>query len=677
MDLNRMNGVSQRAKHVYQTILQKCSSFMFPSNKLVPLKTSVQNNAIFRRQMSSSKRLVNDQFLKPTFYSTFQDASVPFKKNNVSLYSFFSTKAPSPPPLNTKPTFGGFKQLFGMASGEKKTIFSAIVLLLISSAVTMSIPFGMGKIIDIVFSSPDSLSKLKQVTLGLGFISILGGLANFGRVYLINIASQRIVARSRKEIYSTILKQEIGFFDQTKSGEIVNRLSSDVEVMSRSLTDNVSDGLRSLTQAAGGLGMMLYMSPKLTGVVVGLVPVVGILAMFYGRVVKSISKRVQDSLADTTSIAAERIGNIRTVKAFGQELHELKLYSQSVDHVYAISKQEILAKSVFFGTSGAVGNMIMLGVLFYGGSMMLNHEISIGNLTSFLIYTVYMGISIVGLSSFYAQLMKGVGSGQRIWELQARKSVVSDCGRITIPGELLRGDISFRDIAFVYPSRPDVHVFKNLDLSIKAGSSVAVVGASGSGKSTLAALLLRFYDPLSGALSIDNVSVKELDAHWLRSKIGYVSQEPVLFSGTLSENISYGTLAEMPDIICASRKANAHQFISEFPLGYDTLVGERGVALSGGQKQRIAIARAILRDPKVLILDEATSALDTESESLVQEALSHLMTGRTVIIIAHRLSSIKTADQIVVLEGGKVAEMGSYDVLAKGGALFQKLVEKQ
>ena len=282
----------------------------------------------------------------------------------------------------------GIRRLFKLAAPDKGMIWGAVGLLLISSSVSMAIPFGMGKVIDTIFSGPEAGDNLKKITLALSGVCLIGGLANFGRVLLINLSSQRIVARVRRNIYSAILRQEPAFFDAKKSGELVNRLSADVEVMSKSLTDNVSDGLRSLMQGAAGIVMMGYMSPKLTGIVVCLIPVTGILAMFYGRTVKKLSTRVQDALANSTAIASERIGNIRTVKAFGQEVAETKRYNASIDVVYQIAKKEALAKASFFGSAGMTGNLIMLGVLYYGGHMMLNNEISIGQLTSFLMYTV-------------------------------------------------------------------------------------------------------------------------------------------------------------------------------------------------------------------------------------------------------------------------------------------------
>ena len=290
-----------------------------------------------------------------------------------------------------------------------------------------------------------------------------------------------------------------------------------------------------------------------------------------------------------------------------------------------------------------------------------------------------MGMSVVGLSGFYTQLMKGIGAAERVWEIEDRRPAILHCGSRTVPDGSFRGELSFSGIDFCYPSRPDSSVFSGMNLTVSAGTSLAVVGSSGSGKSTLASLLLRLYEPQKGRVLIDGwVPITELDLMWLRSHIGFVSQEPVLFSGTIAENICYGGETEMENIKRAAQKANAEEFILDFPDGYDTLVGERGLSLSGGQRQRLAIARAILRDPRILILDEATSALDSESEYLVQDALDKLMVDRTVIVIAHRLSSIQTADQVAVLDGGKVAEMGSYEELvSREDGLFKKLVDRQ
>ncbi|KAK2567519.1 ATP-binding cassette sub-family B member 10 [Acropora cervicornis] len=545
-------------------------------------------------------------------------------------------------------------RILSLAKPEYKSLAGAIGLLFVSSAITMSVPFCMGKIIDIIYTSSQDptqmVNTLSYVSKILCGVFLLGGAANFGRVYLIQISGQKIITRLREKLFSSILKQETAFFDRTRTGELINRLSADTILVGKAVTDNVSDGLRAVAQSLAGISMMFYVSPKLASIVLGIVPPIAIAIVVYGRYLRNITKQTQDSLAKSTEVAEERISNIRTVKAFGQELKEINVYDDSILDVFNLAKKEAFARAVFFGFTGLSGNVIILSVLYSGGVMMSDAQISVGDLTSFLLYAGFVGISFGG------------GLRPDIHDLQ-------------------RG-IQFKDVHFAYPSRPDVSIFNGLDLEVHSGSITAVVGPSGSGKSTLGSLLLRLYDPDYGQVIVGGHDVCTLSADWLRGVIGTVQQEPILFSSSIAKNIAYGASAgqqvSSDDIMDAAVQANAYSFIKSFPKGFDTVVGERGQMLSGGQRQRIAIARAILKNPSVLLLDEATSALDAESEHLVQEALERLMKGRTVITIAHRLSTIKNANNIVVLSDGQITEAGSYNQLMESpDGLFKKLVEKQ
>jgi len=526
-----------------------------------------------------------------------------------------------------------------------------------------------------------NLNNICAVLLG---VFVIGGIANFGRVYILQTSSQRIVKRLRELLFSRILRQEVAFFDKTKTGELVNRLSMDTSVVAQSLSQNISDGLRSTFQACAGLGMMTYVSTKLTLISMCMVPPVVGGAIIYGRYLRRITKGVQDSLAESTQIAEERISNIRTVRAFSQENKEREAYRQGVEHVLQLSYKEAWARAIFYGFTGFSGNVIIISTFYFGGNMMIDSSISMGDLSAFMLYAAYVGLSMGGLTGFYTELNRGIAASQRIWELIDRQPKIEldhNYDGSSTPS-VLDGDIRFNDVAFNYPARPDTVIFSGLDLHIPAGSVTAVVGPSGSGKSTIGSLLLRFYDPIRGQVTLDGCNIQNLDPHWLRTNISTVSQEPVLFSTTISENIAYGSedpsSVTTEEIFEAARKANALNFVNNFPDGFDTLVGERGLMLSGGQRQRIAIARAVLKDPKVLILDEATSALDAESEHLVQEALEGLMKGRTVLTIAHRLSTIKSADQIAVIDQGMVVENGTYSQLMTiEDGLFKRLVERQ
>nr|AIN44099.1 ATP-binding cassette sub-family B member 10 [Laodelphax striatellus] len=576
------------------------------------------------------------------------------------------------------------KRLLSLAKREKWNLTSGIFLLLISSAITMSVPFALGKVIDLIYTT--DVVKMKENLLKLSIllfgVFLVGALCNFGRVYLMNVSGHRITRDLREKVFRSIMKQDIAFFDSNKTGELINRLSADTALVSQCVTMNISDGLRSTVMACAGVSMMFYMSTELALVGLGIVPPVAALAIVYGRFVRNITKSVQEALAESTQVAEERISNIRTVKAFSQEKKEIQAYSEKMDKVLNLSIRESLARGGFFGMTGFSGNVIILTVLYYGVSMVAKQEFTVGNLSAFLWYAAYVGVSLGGLSSFYAEMNKGLGASTRLWELIDQVPGIQDSGGI-IPSEPLRGDIKFKNITFSYPNRPESRILNDFNLNVDSGSIIAVVGHSGSGKSTLFSLLIRLYDPSSGVVLVDGMPLQSFNLSWLRSHIGVVSQEPVLFSGTIRENIAYGaddpSSLSMEDIELAAAEANAYDFITkDFPEGFETRVGERGIMLSGGQKQRVAIARALVKNPRILLLDEATSALDAESEHLVQEALERIMKGRTVLTIAHRLFTIKNADQIAVLKDGSVAQVGTYDELMRDeSGAFKKLVQHQ
>ncbi|KAK5611855.1 ATP-binding cassette sub- B member 10, mitochondrial [Crenichthys baileyi] len=586
----------------------------------------------------------------------------------------------------TTPGLDDVKRILGLAHPERWRLAAAVGFLTVSSAVTMSAPFFLGRVIDTIYSSgadtetmTASLTSLCVMLMG---VFLCGGAANAARVYLMQASGQQIVRNLRASLFSAVLRQEVAFFDRNRTGELINRLSADTTVVGHSITDNLSDGLRAVAQASAGVSMMFYVSPSLASFVLLIVPPMAGLAIIYGRYLRSISKRTQDALAQATQLAEERISNLRTVRAFGKELSEVDTYTQKTDYVLSLAKKEAMIRAGFFGVTGLSGNLMILSVLYKGGLLMASQHMTVGELSSFLMYTFWVGISIAGLSSFYSELMKGFGAGARLWELLDRKPEFPlNEGQILSPDQL-KGQLDFCNVSFAYPTRREAPIFQNLNLLIPAGTIMAVVGPSGSGKSSLVSLLLRLYDPDSGVITIDGHDIRDLNPYWLRNHIGTVSQEPVLFSCSIRDNIAYGAAdpnaVTTESIHSAARVANAYDFIQAFPKGFDTVVGEKGVLLSGGQKQRIAIARALLKNPKILLLDEATSALDAENEFLVQEALERLMEGRTVMIIAHRLSTIKNADSVAVLDQQRVAECGQpTELLGNRQGLFRKLMEKQ
>ncbi|XP_060923890.1 ATP-binding cassette sub-family B member 10, mitochondrial [Limanda limanda] len=578
------------------------------------------------------------------------------------------------------------KRIVGLAHPERWRLAAAFGFLTVSSAVTMSAPFLLGKVIDTIYTTGTDTeamtASLTSLCIMLTGAFLCGGAANAARVYLMQLSGQRIVSNLRTSVFSSILRQEVAFFDRNRTGELINRLSADTAVVGRSITDNLSDGLRAVAQAAAGVSMMFYVSPSLASFVLMIVPPLAGLAVVYGRYLRTISKRTQDALAQATELAEERISNLRTVRAFGKELSEVSTYAEKTDQVLSLARKEALLRAGFFGVTGLSGNFMILSVLYKGGLLMASQHMTVGELSAFLMYTFWVGISIAGLSSFYSELMKGFGAGTRLWELLDRKPEFPLNEGLVLPADQLKGELQFCDVSFAYPTRKEALIFQNLSLLVPAGTIMAVVGSSGSGKSTLVSLLLRLYNSDGGIITIDGHDIRDLNPYWLRRHIGTVSQEPVLFSCSIRDNIAYG--ADFPkavateDIYRAARDANAYDFVQAFPDGFDTIVGEKGVLLSGGQKQRIAIARALLKNPKILLLDEATSALDAENEFLVQEALERLMEGRTVMIIAHRLSTIKNANAVAVLDQRRVAECGQHtELLGNREGLFRKLMEKQ
>ncbi|CAK9815050.1 ATP-binding cassette sub-family B member 10, mitochondrial [Anthophora plagiata] len=572
------------------------------------------------------------------------------------------------------------RNLFVLAVPEKWRLFGAIAFLMISSAVTMAVPFCVGKLIDIIYTKDKKKMKenLNQLCIILLGVFIIGGLCNFCRVYLTSTTGHRITQSLRKQLYAAILRQEVAMFDKCSTGEFVGRLSGDAQLVSHALTSNISDGLRSAFMSISGITMMFYASPKLAVLsLVIVLPVAG-LAVMYGRFLKKVSKDIQDNMATLNTIAEERISNIRTVKAFSKETIEANNYNSQLDNVLRACYKESCYRGVFFGITGFSGNVIILSVLYYGGAMVSDASLTVGSLSAFLMYAAYVGISLNGLSSFYSELNKALGANTRLVELIEKESAIPVCGG-KILDKQLSGDIEFQNVSFAYPTRENTWILKNFSLKIPKCMVIAIVGSSGSGKSTIASLLLRFYDPNLGSILLDNHDLRSLDPAWVKSQISIVPQEPILFSGSIRDNILYGVgNSTKYNVDEVATSAYVLEFTKNMPDGLDTVVGERGITLSGGQRQRVAIARALIKDPRILILDEATSALDAESEHYIQEALGKAVQGRTVLTIAHRLSTIKNADKIVVLKQGQIAEIGTYkELMSLKESYFNKLIQHQ
>lgn len=511
----------------------------------------------------------------------------------------------------------------------------------------------------------------------LTLLALFGAGAVMGalRAWLFTVSGERIVANLRTQLYASIIRQEIGFFDIRRTGELTNRLASDTTVLQNTVTVNVSMLLRFLIMGIGAIGFLFYTSWTLALITLGIVPIVAISAGIMGKRMRKLSKAFQDALAESTVVAEETISGVRTVRSFAREETEITRYRKAVDASFQVAKRRATIIAAIRGFIGFGGYGAIAAVLWAGGNMLVDGTLSIGELTSFLLYTLTVAFSLGAISGLYEDFMKAIGASERVFELLDRVPEVRggtlDVGETT-------GKIEFDNVDFAYPTRLDIPVLTGLSIAIEAGEVVALVGPSGGGKSTVASLLSRLYDPCGGVIRLDDKDVTTLKIDQVRNLVGVVSQEPLLFATTVEGNIRYGDLnATHEQILNAAKAANAHDFIAGFPEGYETMVGERGVKLSGGQKQRVAIARAILKNPKVLVLDEATSALDAESEHLVQEALERLMVGRTTIIIAHRLSTVREADRVCVLNDGKIVQSGRHDELVSSEGLYKRLVERQ
>jgi ATP-binding cassette subfamily B protein len=472
------------------------------------------------------------------------------------------------------------------------------------------------------------------------------------------------------------MAQDIAFFDERRTGELTSRLASDTTVLQSAVSTNISMSLRFVASIVGGLALLVVTSPRLTLVMLLVVPPVALGAFAYGRRVRMLSRDVQDALARSSEVAEEALSGIRTVRAFAAEKSEVKRYGDAVFTSFDIARRRAVTTATFMGVATFAAYGAAALVLWYGGRLVLGGALTVGGLTSFLVYTLVVAFSLGGLSDLWADFMKASGAAARIFELMDHEPSIPASGGLEPPRVAGRWDLE--GVAFAYPTRKDVPVLAGIDLSIREGEVVALVGPSGAGKSTIAGLLLRLYDPTAGRVRLDGEDIRTLSPAWLRRQIGVVSQEPLLFSSSVAENIRYGRAgATDAEVEAAARAANAHEFIARFPEGYRTLVGERGVQLSGGQKQRVAIARAVLKDPRILVLDEATSALDAESEHLVKEALDRLMKGRTTLVIAHRLSTVMGADRVIVLDGGRIAQSGDHASLIGEDGLYRRLVERQ
>ncbi len=570
-----------------------------------------------------------------------------------------------------------FTKLLNLSKEEWPLLIKGMWFLFLSSAALMAYPQYIKVIIDEALKTKDSHALNMAAGVAL-IIFVIQSVTSSLRYFYFTKAGEKTVKRLRAKLFSQILSQEMTFFDFSKTGELLGRLSSDTAVLQNALSVNISMLVRNIVQVVGGIIFLFFTSAKLTIFILLIIPPIAYLVAVFGKRVKSISRASQDSLAVSSAVAEEGISGVRTVKAFAQEKWEIGRYDKQLENSFDLSMKKVFEIAKFTGAISILGFTAVVFIVWYGGKLVIQNELSVGTLTSYILYVITVAFSAGMLGSLYTDFMSAFGAGHRIFEL-LEKATINEENLIKETKNITAGEIEFKNINFSYPARADVSVLKNLTFKIKPHETIAIVGSSGAGKSTIAQLLMRFYDVNSGLISIDGHDLKDYDIYALRAQIGIVSQEPILISESIEDNIRYGRPnASIEEVVEAAKLAYAHDFIVKFPDHYKTMVGEKGVQLSGGQKQRVAIARAILKNPKILILDEATSALDSESEALVQKALEHLQNSRTTLIIAHRLSTIKKADRILVLDQGEIVQVGAHaELISQNNGFYKKLIEKQ
>lgn len=573
----------------------------------------------------------------------------------------------------------GFKKLLRLFSYMKPyrvPFILGFLALALSSFTLLAFPYFAGKLIDVATGKNWILNSVNQVVMALLLILFVQSIFSYLRVYLFAQVNQRAMAALRTDAYSSLIKLPMLFYDNRRIGELISRITSDISMLQDTFSTTLAELFRQTIILLAGTAVLIVMAPKLTLFMLATFPILVIAGLVFGRFIRSLSKKTQDALANANVIVEETLQAVSIVKSFSSENIESKRYAGALDNVVKIALKTASYRGAFisFIIFALFGGIV--ATLWYGATLVQDGELTVGYLLSFVIYTAFIGGSIGGLGDIYSQLQRAVGASERVIEILDEKQE-EDSGAGA--EKTISGSLEFKKVSFSYPTRSDIAVLKDVSFKVLKGEKVALVGPSGAGKSTVFQLLLRFYDINDGGIFVDQQAVDTFALGSYRSQIGVVPQEVILFGGTIRENIAYGKPnASEDDIIAAAKKANAWEFIDRFPEGLETVVGDRGLKLSGGQRQRIAIARAILKDPAILILDEATSSLDASSEVLVQEALNHLMQNRTTLIIAHRLSTIRNADRILVLNEGRIVEQGSHDELTQNeNGMYRHLLKLQ
>ncbi|XP_072000196.1 ABC-type oligopeptide transporter ABCB9 [Engystomops pustulosus] len=566
-------------------------------------------------------------------------------------------------------------RLLSYSKQDTGYLLTAFFFLLLCTLGEIFSPYYTGLVIDGIVVQ----RSLKQFSNAVVILAVLAVGSSFSaglRGGLFTFTFARLNIRIRNLLFRSLVSQEIAFFDENHTGDIISRLTSDTTIVSDVVSENVNVFLRSTVKAVGVIVFMFSLSWQLSLLTFLGFPIIMLVSRVYGKYYKKLAKEVQTALARANSTAEETISAIKTVRSFANEETEANVYSEKLQQVYTLYKKEAIAYTYYVWSTGFTQLVLQISILYYGGHLVISGQTTSGNLISFVIYEFLLGDCMESIGSVYGGLMQGVGAAEKVFEFIDRKPKMVNDG--TYAPEHLEGKVEFRNVTFAYPTRPTTQVLKNLSFTLYPGKITALVGPSGSGKSSCLNILENFYSVQEGEVLLDDEDIKMYDHKYLHTRVSMVSQEPVLFARSIHSNISYG-LSSVPVevIVSASKRANAHNFITEFQNGYDTETGEKGAQLSGGQKQRVAIARSLIRNPRVLILDEATSALDAESEHAIQQAMNSDLQGRTVLIIAHRLSTVEKAHNIIVLDRGRVVQQGTHKELMEEGGLYFQLVQRQ